>query len=76
MHVRPMSEGQNHNPEALPEGREGSQSWTAEYGFLQKNHRPTRKKSAIFTIKISIFYKLGAYESVRSVWENGMHLDL
>ena len=26
MHVRPMSESQNHNPEALPEGREGSQS--------------------------------------------------
>ena len=26
MHVRPMSEGQNHDPEALPEGREGYQS--------------------------------------------------
>jgi hypothetical protein len=62
MHVRPTTEGQNHDPEALPEGREGSQSYTAEYRFLQKNHCSTIKKSEFFTIKISSFYKLGAYE--------------
>ena len=62
MHVLPMSEGQNHDPETLPEVGNVPKGTLPSTDFYKKLHCSNIRKSEFFTIKISSFYKLGAYE--------------